>query len=159
MTELMALTVACDRTRLVTYMLGNARSERSFDFLGLDMPHHRLSHYENVDEAAGYDAVVSWAVDRWVSLVSRLQALPGADGSLLDDVVTVCLSGMGDGGLHSPDDLPVLLAGDPEVLTGGVHQVADGRPLGDLWLTLLRSWGLDDATFGDSGTEPLDLRG
>jgi hypothetical protein len=157
MSELMALALACDRTRLITYMLGNARSERSFSFLGLDLPHHRLSHHTGAQEASDFGKVIAWIVGRWAALVERLQQLPGPRGSLLDEVLTVCFSGMGESLAHQMSDLPVLIAGSPDWVTGGVHQVEEGRPLADLWLTLARTWDVQDATFGDEGSAPITL--
>jgi hypothetical protein len=54
-------------------------------------------------------------------LPQRPKAFPGDNESLLDATLAFFVSGTADGSQHSPRNLPVLIAGDPRLVTGGVH--------------------------------------
>jgi hypothetical protein len=44
MIDVMVLACRCDRTRVMTFMIGNGGSPRSYEFLGIDGQHHGISH-------------------------------------------------------------------------------------------------------------------
>ena len=46
MSDLMVLAFQCDVTRFITFMLGNAGSNRTYDFLGVTGGHHEISHHQ-----------------------------------------------------------------------------------------------------------------
>ena len=74
-----------------------------------------------------------------------MQATPDGDGSLLDHAMLLYGSGMGDGDLHRPHNLPVVLVG------GGCGQLKGGRhlrfaldtPMMNLGLSLLDKVGVE----------------
>jgi hypothetical protein len=68
----------------------------------------------------------------------------------------LCGSSMSDGNSHSPDNLPILVAGGGGgTIAGGRHLAFEGdRPLCDLHLALAQRMGLAIDAFGDS-TGPL----
>jgi len=76
----------------------------------------------------GTTGFATWHADRFKDFVERLAGLPEADGSrLLDHVIVVQGSGLGDGNRHSNRDLPLLIAGGKAAgLKGGRHIVAQG---------------------------------
>ena len=78
-----------------------------------------------------------------------------SDGStLLDNVMLVYGSGIGDGNRHNHDDLPVLLLGKGGgTIEGGRHLVFPRRsdtPLMNLYLSLFDRMGAPTERFGDS---------
>lgn len=161
MNEIMVKALECDLTRIVTFMMENAGSNRSFDFLGVPNAHHELSHHQNV--AATLEALTvidTWEVSRFADLVQRMGQVVEADGStLLDNSLVVFSSEISDGDWHNHDNLPVLLAG-----SGGGHAVpgrhiryASERPIANLFLSMLHAVGVNEASFGQDGTAPLDL--
>src|SRR5262249_33207544 len=71
--------------------------------------------------------------------LEKLAATPDGDGSLLDHMLIIYGSGMGDSNLHAPNDLAVLLAGGAAgKLRSGRHvKYPAATPLANLHLSLL----------------------
>lgn len=158
MRDLMLLALRCDRTRVITYMVGSGRSERPYGFLGHADSHHLLSHYGT--SSASIDAVEDisrWEVSQYVALLEAMRDVAEPDGSLLDNSMVLLLSGMGDPNVHTPVDLPVLLAGRAGgAFAPGKHLVLpQDTPVANLYLAMLDAAGVHLETFGDDGTAPL----
>lgn len=160
MNALMVKALECDLTRVVTFMMENAGSNRSFDFLGVTGSHHELSHHQ--DDFATIEQLVTietWEVQQFADLCTQLDAVQEADGStLLDNTLAYFSSEIADGNSHAHTNLPVLLAGS------GGGRVTPGRhidfgtetAMANLFLTMLDSQGVQPGSFGDS-TGLLDL--
>lgn len=157
MIELMVLALACDRTRAITFMVGNAASNRAFPFLGVDGGHHDLSHHAgDAVKKAALQQVDAWQVGRFAHLLARLAATPDGDRDLLASTICLYGSDVGDGNAHTHHDLPVLLGGGDDVWAGGRHLVYEtGTPLARLHVSILQALGLSDTRFGDDGEGPL----
>jgi hypothetical protein len=158
MTDLTVLALACDRSRVVTYMAANEGSEFPLVDLGLPSNHHAASHGE-----IGYAEATTWYVERYARLVQRLAEHVDASGvSLLDQSYVLGLSAMGDGASHSPEDCAVLLAGrggTGALRAPGHTRFASGDALAGLHLSLLQAFGEPSTRFGRLGERPLlDLR-
>ena len=156
MIDLIVLTLACDRTRVLTWMLGSGESYRSLDFLGLSMTHHAASH-NNPDQ---YTQMTTWSVGKYASLVQRLHAEIQPNGrTLLDDTFVVMASGMSEGTEHLHDNVPLLIGGRG----GGAPQLGrhvvlpTGSPLAGVALALLQAYGAPQTTFGLDGTAAAPL--
>jgi hypothetical protein len=50
MNRLMTLAFQCDATRVISFMLANAGSNRSYEFLGVSGGHHEISHHQDLQE-------------------------------------------------------------------------------------------------------------
>lgn len=157
MNELMVLAFACDRTRVLTFMLGNAASNRAFPFLGVEGGHHDLSHHAgDAAKIAGLRQVDAWQAAQFARLLQRLADTPEGDGDLLRSTIVLLGSDVGDGNSHSHHDLPVLLAGGDDLWGGGRHLAYEtGTPLARLYVSLLQALGLPDTRFGEDGDGPL----
>lgn len=145
----------CDLTRVVTYMLGNELSDRPLDRLGLATGHHELSHttWEEGLLTAGH-----WALGHYRWVLDRLAETPDVDGrTLLDNTFVLYLGGMGNGGDHSRNRLPVLLGGrGGGSWTPGAHIAApEDAPLANLLTSIGQAYGLGLASFGQQGTGSL----
>ena len=80
MTELMALGLECDITRVITFMLGPGGSNQTYDFLGVPAAHHQISHHQNDEKnIADLVTIANWEVAQFAALVERLAAT--SDGS------------------------------------------------------------------------------
>jgi hypothetical protein len=158
MMDLIILAFQCDLSRVVTFMLGNARSERVYDFLGLSETHHTYSHHQR--QQANYEALAKidrWEVEQYAYLLQRLKAVKEPDGTtLLDSACVYFGSEVEDGNSHGHANMPVLLAGrGGGALTPGRHVRYGGEPLANLFISLMQAMGVGVSTFGDDGTGPL----
>lgn len=161
MYELVALAFATDKTRVVTLMLGNGGSNRSYKFLGVPDGHHDLSHHgKNEEKLAALAKINRFQVEQLAVFLQRLASQRDGDGDLLRQSLVVFGSGLGDGDRHNHDDLPVLLAGEGGgAARGRGHVVLPGKavPMANLHLAVARAMGCKDERFADS-SEPLALR-
>lgn len=160
MNELLALALQCDLTRIATFMIGPAASNQTYDFVGVPGAHHQVSHHQNDPKnLADLAKIGAWEVGRFAELVARLADTPdGEDGSLLDHSLVLFSSEIEDGDRHTHRNLPVLLAGG----AGGAHlpgkhrRYAGDRPIADLFLWMLQTFGVEADRFGIDGTRPLE---
>lgn len=161
MSELTAIALQCDLTRVVSFMLGNGGSPRSFEFIGAPGAHHELSHHGG-DPATNdkLSLIGAWEVARYASLVARLADTPDLNGGrLLDNTLVYFSSEISDGDRHNHDDLPVLLAGAPHLQQAGEHVVWGETPMADLFSDMILAAGGQSQRFGDDGNGPLGYLG
>ncbi len=158
MLDLLALAFQCDVTRVATFMLGNAGSNRVFNFLGLTSGHHTYSHHQSLQ--ANYDALATidlWMVEQLAYLFGKLDAIQEPDGTVLDNSLVFFSSEIEDGNAHRHTNMPIILGGGGGgAVTPGRHVKYSGNPtVANLFISMLGSVGLDVPTFGDDGTGPL----
>lgn len=161
MSDLQAIALQCDLTRVMTFMMGNAGSNRSYPFLGIGDGHHSLSHHDgNAENHRKLTLIDRWEVERFAYFLERLAAIeePGG-GTLLDSCAIFFSSEISDGDRHNHDDMPVLVAGSAGgAFESGRHLAFDGKPpVASLFITLLQSVGVPVETFGDDGRTALPL--
>jgi hypothetical protein len=161
MSDLTMLAIECDLTRVVTFMLGNAASTLSFDFIGVSGAHHELSHHQDdPTKIESLTQINEWEMGELAYLLDRMRTTADIDGqSILDNSLVMFSSEISDGNSHSHVDLPVLLAGrGGGAVTPGQNRVFPNKtPIANLFLTMLAAAGVPDTTFGLDGTEALDL--
>ncbi len=153
MFDLQVLAYQCDLTRVITFMVGREFSGRTYPEIGVPDAHHPISHHQgDKGKIAGCAKINLLHTQLFAAYLEKLRATPDGDGTLLDNVLLLYGAGMSDSNSHSPDDLPVLLAG------GGAGLVTKGRhvrhpadtPLANLHLTLLDTMGVPIDRMGDS---------
>jgi len=154
MHELMAVAMSCDLTRIVTFMLGNGASSRSYaDVIGVPGAHHQLSHHQDDPESLErLRRIGQYEVDRFTDLLTRMHAVDEGGCSLLDNSAVYFASEIADGNSHSHRNLPVLLAGSGGgAWSPGRHiRYADNTPMANLFLAMLEAFGVVEDEFGDS---------
>lgn len=158
MSDLMVLAFKCDLTRVITFMLGNAGSNRSYDFLGVGEGHHELSHHQNnADNFRKLQTIDTWEVEQFAYLVQQLKAATETDGTILDNTVALFSSEIEDGNSHSHIDMPVLLAGrGGRTWNTGRHiRFAQEQTFGNMFISMLATVGVNAPTFGLDGRQPL----
>ncbi len=154
MSQLMALAFQCDATRVISFMLANAGSNRSYEFLGVSGGHHEISHHQSIQ--ANFDKLVvidQWEVQMFANLLERLEAVPDIDGNtLLDNSLVFFSSEISDGNAHNHDDMPILLAGrGGGDIVSGRHIVFDGDlSVAKLFISMLQNVGAPVNDFGDA---------
>jgi hypothetical protein len=153
MYELMVLALATDRTRVLTFMLGNGGSNRSYRFLGVPEGHHDLSHHgKKPEKLEGLAKINRFQLEQFAAFLQRLAATETEGGELLAQTLVVFGSGLGDGDRHNHDNLPVLLAGEGCGAAKGRGHVRAGKevPMANLYLGVMRARGVRETAFADS---------
>ncbi len=158
MLDLIALAFQCDQTRVVTFMLGNAGSNRVFNFLGLSGGHHSYSHHQSSQE--NFDALATidrWEVEQLAYLFGKLDAIQEADGTVLDNSLVFFSSEIEDGNAHRHTNMPIIVGGrGGGAVTSGRHVTYSGNPpVANLFISMLASVGVNAPSFGIDSTGPL----
>jgi hypothetical protein len=153
MYELIVLALVTDRTRVVTLMLGNAGSYRTYKFLGVPDGHHDLSHHgKKPEKLAALAKIDRFQIEQLARFLSLMSSRTEGSTDLLAQSLVVFGSGIGDGDRHNHDDLPVLLAGEGGGVAKALGHVRLDRetPMANLYLATMRAMGLADERFADS---------
>ncbi|MDG1874170.1 MAG: DUF1552 domain-containing protein [Mariniblastus sp.] len=157
MGDLMVLAFQTDQTRIATMMVGPERWQTPQFYEGVfekPISHHVLTHDPDFDDVVA--KVDRFHVAQYAYLINRLKNIQEGEGSLLDSCSFVLGSGIGNGAIHSYEQLPVIVAGSGGgVFKTGHHlTAAKGTPLANLWLSLAGNMGVKLDRFADS-TERL----
>ena len=159
--DLLALAYQADLTRVATFMVA-ARGGASYSWIGVSEGHHELSHHQNnPHKHAQLMKINAYHAGLFGYFLETLKNTPDGDGNLLDQAFLVYGSGMSDGDLHSPLDLPVVLAGRGcGTVRGNQHLKYDldkKVPMTNFHLTVLHKLGVPLEKMVDSTGELADL--
>jgi hypothetical protein len=166
MFDLQALALQADLTRIITFQLARETSNRTYPEIGVPDAHHPVSHHANNPKKLEKLAKINaFHISLFAYYLKKLQSTPDGDGSLLDNSLILCGSGMGNPHVHDHLDLPILVAGGGAgTHQGGRHiRYAEPTPLANLHLSLLDKAGVRLDAFADSSGklkelyEPLSL--
>lgn len=158
MHELMVVAMQCDQTRIISFMLGDGGSNRSFPFIDVKGAHHSISHHQNDPQnLADIEAINTWEVAQLANLLERMDSIQEVGGSMLDNSLVFWSSEIEDGNAHRHTNLPVLLAGSAggRFHAGSHVRLAEERPLADLYIAMLEAFGVSVESFGSDGTHAL----
>lgn len=147
--ELMVAALACDMTRVATIQLAHTVSPLVPTWLGSTTSHHELSHRGD-DE---FVRAERWFSEQFGTLLTLLAARqdPGGGGTLLDTSAVVWVKELGDGGLHTCEDVPFVLAGRAGGRwVPGRYLHRPGVPHNKLLTELCQAMGLTDTFFHDA---------
>ena len=153
MFDLQLLAIQGDVTRVITFQLARETSNRTYPEIGVPDPHHPLTHHGNDPEKIAKVAKINrFHVSLFAEFLEKLKATPEGDGTLLDHVLYLYGSGMGNPNVHDHVNLPILVAGGAAgKMRGGRHIKYDKpTPLANLHLTLLDKVGVRLEKFADS---------
>lgn len=159
MFDLIALAFDADITRSVSFMLnredGMGVSDTFPIKLGLNRTHHNLSHAEDKDGQllfAKYDLFLS---EQLAYFFARLNEFRDPNGSMFDN--TIVLYGSGCSTTHNPTNLPTLIAGGNNMgLKHGTYWRKENTPMSNIYLSILRSMGIEEPSFADSTSTVSD---
>ncbi len=153
MYDILALAFQTDSTRIATFCVAHDGSNRPYPFIGIPEGHHDLSHHRN-DEAkkAKLAQINRWHVEQFAYFINRLKGLKEGDGTVLDHSLVSLGSGLSDGNSHSPENLPLLLAGGGggAVQPGAHVRVENKTPMTNLYRSMLGTLGVPTEKIGDS---------
>jgi Protein of unknown function (DUF1552) len=152
MGDLSILALRTDRTRVLSFLMANEGSNRSYPMLDIRDGHHEISHHKNAEgKIAQIRRINRFHVEQLAHFVGQLIETKDGGRALIDDVQMVYGSGIGDGNRHNHDDLPVLLIGKGSgKLKPGRHVKYDrNTPMNNLHLSLLDGLGVHVDSLGD----------
>ena len=153
MYDMMAIAFQSDITRISTFLMAYDGSGHVFRNLGISGGHHNLSHHKGEQaKIKQLEAIDEFYVSQFAYFLNKLKSIKEADGTLLDNCMIVCGSGISDGNRHSHRDLPVILAGGGGgKLSVGRHvRYEAGTPMTNLYLSMLDNMGVRTGKLGDS---------
>lgn len=160
MYDLMVLAFRTDTTRLVTFMLANEGSNRTFPMIDVKEGHHQLSHHQNNQESIEkIRKIDKYYSEQFAYFLDRMsETADGENGSLLDNSLIVYGGSISDGNRHDHNNLPIMLAGHGggRVAGGQIIETPENTPLNNLFLTMAEIAGSPISEIGDS-TGPLKL--
>jgi hypothetical protein len=149
MSDLTALALACDVTRVFTIMYSGSAAGPVFEEIGLSDGHHDLSH-GGEETQPQIDAATIYTMEHVGLLLGALNGVAEGAGTLLGQSAILISSDTSDGAAHSVEDYPVLVAGGGGgfLKNPGVHVVDEDGNTSKVLLTLVRSMGIEAADFG-----------
>jgi len=153
MYDLMVLAFQSNSTRISTFMLGNAGSNRAYRMVGVNEGHHQLSHHRNEKEKVDkLRKVDKFLMSNFAYFLKRLKSIKEGERTLLDNSMIMYGSGLSDGNRHRHDDLPIVIAGKAggTIDTGRHIDVKREIPLNNLFLSMLDRMGAKVEKLGDS---------
>jgi hypothetical protein len=137
MTDLIAMAFQCDLTRVVSFMLDDARSDfvynfltmRAFSMTGSKPSVGAVAGYHGLtaagDQNDGFATITWWMMSQLNDLITKISAIKEGAGTAFDNTIIYAGSGMhgsNDDGLN----LPVVVAGTG----GGVFKTGQALHLG-----------------------------
>lgn len=151
MSQLLAMALACNQTRVVNYLFTTATSEI---YRPGDAPvYHSHTHEEPVDAKLGYQPISSELADVSVggfgTFIKALEAIKEGDGTLLDHALVMGFSDTGWAKIHSIDNIPMMLVGGANGRhKGGQHVKVAAEPVTRVSLTAQQLAGAPVGSFG-----------
>ena len=153
MMEISYLAFQADTTRTITFQW----SREAGGYGGSGENHHELSHHGgDADMLKKLANIDRFHLSRLARFMDFLKATEEEGGTMLDHTMIVFGSGMNSGekGDHSPENLPLLIAGGSK---WGLkhnqhlaHQVENHPPLANVLLTIAQKMGVETDQFQDA---------
>jgi len=152
MSDLIAMALACDQTRVFSVMFTGSVGYTVFSDIGITTGHHDLTHDEAGDQPQVQASTV-YTMEQFAVLLAALKAIPEGAGNLLDSCAILASSDTADGRDHSITNYPILIAGSAggKLKYPSVHYKSNGENTTMVLLSILRSVGLSLTEFGTGG--------
>jgi hypothetical protein len=152
--DLLALGFQADITRVATLLYARDLTGRVYPDAGTDISFHGGSHHaEDPGRIAQYARLNQYHVKTLAYFVDKLRSIREGDGTLLDHSLVLYGSNMGNSNQHLHYDVPhVLIGGASGRLKGNRHLAFPSKtvPTGNLLLSILDMFGIEEPQFGDS---------
>ena len=149
--ELIFQTLACDRTRLVTFLWNGETSQQTFPWLQVNDPHHDMSHRPDSDGAtkAKLIKVNRWYAEQVGTLLEKMDSVQEGNGkTMLDNSVVVFTDGLGKGNNHTRKNIPWVIAGSGNgYMPTGRFLDMGNKPHNHLLVDILHAMGVTSETF------------
>ncbi len=153
MSELTALALSCDLTRVFSVQWSTAGSGVVVWQVGATDSLHQTSHDE-ADPQPTVHAATTFTMENLATFLGGLRDTPEGDGNLLDRCSILCTSELSDGYAHTNDEYPILIAGlgDGRLKGGHHYRSSSSRNASQAVLTAVQGAGASMGSFGaDAG--------
>ena len=152
MANLVSLALACDQTRVFSYMFSGSVGGTTYPELKISGNHHTLSHDEGGDQP-NVQAITVFIMQRFAALLEALKAVPEGEGNLLDSCVILASTDTTEGQPHSINNYPILVAGGGggALVHPGIHIKGSRGNASDVLLTLVQAMDIPATEFGKDG--------
>ena len=156
MSQLLAMAVACNQTRVFNMLYSQALS--TLHRRGEAFIHHTLTHEEPPDSKLGYQAQVAWynlrSFEALATFIDAFKSIKEGDGTLLDNTLIFANSDTSFARLHALDNIPVMTigSGGNRVKTG-MHINGNGEPLSRIGFTVQQALGIQVDKWGAGGMQ------
>ncbi len=149
MSELTALALSCDLTRVFSVQWSTAGSSVLIWQVGATDALHQTSH-EEANPQPTVHAATTFTMENLAVFLDTLKAIPEGDGNLLDRCSILCTSELSDGYEHSNDEYPLLIAGLGDGRLKGGHHYRSGsqRNTSQAVLSAVHGAGVELTSFG-----------
>ncbi|MCJ8312812.1 MAG: DUF1552 domain-containing protein [Saccharospirillaceae bacterium] len=151
MNDLMVAALQCGHTNVISYMMGNGGSNRSFPFLDINESHHNISHHQgNKDNHEKLKKINHWELEQFADLVTKLDNIQEGEATLLDQCCLFLSSEVSDGDRHNHTDLPVIYAGS----LGGKLKTGSAitnkfKPISEFYMAIANGMDVPLENFGN----------
>jgi hypothetical protein len=154
MSDLLAVALACDLTRVFSYEWSATQSEAVYWEVGSSQEHHQLNH----DAPGGTEmkAIVRLIMQNLAYLAEQLAAQPVAGGNLLDHTLILGTSEHANAGSHNYSDHPfILVGGAGGSIQAGMHhrETSGGNQAPRVLLTAVRAVGVPLDKLGQDNSD------
>ena len=145
--DMIAASFQCGITNVATLQFGNSVDQCNYPWLGVNRSGHDLSHGS---ARANQVKVYNWYSQQFAYLMGKLQAVPEAGGTMLDNTVVIWVSEFGNSSSHSMSNLMWFMGGN----IGGFFKTGQiiknpGRSVSDIHASIIKAYGIPDEKFGD----------
>jgi hypothetical protein len=126
-------------------------SQRVYPNIGVNEPHHAMSHHgNNPEKIANLVKLNTYYVSLFAKFLDKLKRTPDGDGSLLDHSMILYGSGMSESDQHSRLNIPTMLAGGLcGTMEGNRHiQEKKETPFSNLLLSIANKYDCEMDKFG-----------
>lgn len=153
MSQMLAMALACDQTRVLSYTFTLPLNNLLYDFT--DMGHHSLTHNEPGDQPLVQE-VTKFTMTQANVFLEALNSIPEGSGTLLDNCAVILSSEVSEARTHSLDEYPLILAGSAGgSLQQNLHYRSHSQENANKFtLSIMRALGMNQVSYGanDSAT-------
>jgi hypothetical protein len=135
-------------------------SQRVYPNIGVNEPHHAMSHHgNNPEKIANLVKLNTYYVSLFAKFLDKLKRTPDGDGSLLDHSMILYGSGMSESDTHSRLNVPTAIVGHGAGLVKGNRHIQTSKetPLANLMLDFAQKFGCDIEKFGTLSTGAVEI--
>ena len=157
MSDLLAMALACDLTRVFTMEFTGMQADTLIWQVGATEGVHVMTHDDRADTATPglaqpervHDAT-TFTMARLSDLLQAFAGVSEGDGTLLDNTCVYATSEVNDGTRHNYNDMPILICGRAGgALRSGIHYRSTTEESATrAMLTCMRAVGVDIAEYG-----------